>query len=244
MCRMVGVVFKDRFPLGTLIDLRHVAEVGKIPGVKELGHRDGWGIVSFRNGSPRYIGRSVRPAFLDPSFDSALEDIQELDSPNILIAHARAASAGGASLPNTHPFVVDGIVLGHNGTIKDFNPLTKLRPKGETDSELLLLVLAEKMEEVGDLRTALRSLILDDILTHKFSAAILLVSDGKTLCGYRDYSDSRKAFYYDLRIAKCQDYVALFQETYLGYDARISRVKKREIVAVDLDLKVKREMIR
>jgi predicted glutamine amidotransferase len=244
MCRMVGVVFKDRFPLGTLIDLRHVAEVGEIPGDKEVGHRDGWGIVSFRNGSPRYIGRSPRPAFLDPSFDSALEDIQELDSPNILISHARAASAGGASLPNTHPFVVDGIVLGHNGTIEAFNPQTKLRPKGDTDSERLLLVLAEKMEEVGDLRSALKSLIVDDILQHKFSAAILLVSDGKTLFGYRDYSDSRKASYYDLRIAKCQDYVALFQETYLGYDARVSRVKKGELVSVDLDLKLKREMIR
>jgi predicted glutamine amidotransferase len=244
MCRMVGVVFRDRFPLGTLTDLRHVSEIGKIPGEKEPGHKDGWGIVSFRNGSPRYIGRSTRPAFIDPSFDSALEDMPELISPNILIAHVRAASAGGATLPNTHPFVVGGIVLAHNGTIKSFNPVTKLKPKGETDSERLLLVLTDRLEETGDLRSALKSLIRDDIRKHKSSAAILLVSDGKTLYGYRDYSDARKASYYDLRIAKCEDHVTLFQETYLGYNARTVRVKKGELVSVGLDLKVKREMLR
>ena len=244
MCRMVGVVFRDRFPRGTLTDLRHVSEIGKVPGEKEPGHKDGWGIVSFRNGSPRYIGRSTRPAFIDPSFDSALEDIPELDSPNILIAHARAASAGGATLANTHPFVVGGIVLAHNGTIKNFDPATKLKPKGETDSERLLLVLTDRLEETGDLRSALKSLIRDDIRRHKFSAAILLVSDGKNLYGYRDYSDSRKASYYDLRIAKCEDYVSLFQETCLGYDARTTRVKKGELVSVGLDLKIRREMLR
>jgi len=244
MCRMVGVVFRDRFPLGTLTDLRHVSERGKIPGEKELGHKDGWGIVSFRSGSPRYIGRSTRPAFIDPSFDSALEDIPELDSPNILIAHARAASAGGVTLPNTHPFVVGGVVLAHNGTIKHFDPATKLKPKGDTDSERLLLVLTDRLEEMGDVKSALKSLVRDDILRHKFSAAVLLVSDGKNLYGYRDYSDSRKAWYYDLRIAKFEEYVSLFQETCLGYDARTIRVKKGELVSVGLDLKVRREMLR
>ncbi len=167
-----------------------------------------------------------------------------LDSPNILIAHARAASTGGATLPNTHPFVVGGIVLAHNGTIKNFDPVTKFKPKGETDSERLLLVLADRFEEKGDFRSALKSLITDDILRRKFSAAIMLVSDGKNLYGYRDYSDSRKASYYDLRIAKCEDYVSLFQETYLGYDARTTRVKKGELVSIGLDLKIRREMLR
>ncbi len=243
MCRMVGVVFRDRFPLGALTDLRHVSEIGKIPGEKEPGHKDGWGIVSFRSGSPRYIGRSTRPAFLDPSFDSALEDIPDLDSPNILMAHVRAASSGSVTLPNTHPFVVGGIVLAHNGTLENFEPATKLKSKGETDSERLLLVLTERFEETGDVRSALKSLIENDILRHKFSAAILLVSDGKNLYGYRDFSNPRKASYYDLRIAKCGDYVSLFQETCLGYDARVSRVKKGELVSVGLDLKIRREML-
>ena len=170
MCRMVGVVFRNEFPMGTLTDLRHLSEVGKIPEEEQLGHRDGWGIVSFRNGTPRYVGRSSRPAFLDPSFDSALEDIPELAGQNILIAHVRAASEGTALLPNTHPFVVDGIVLGHNGTIENFHPRTTRKPKGETDSERLALLVADRYDEKGDLRMALKSVALSEVYSRATSS--------------------------------------------------------------------------
>jgi len=242
MCRMVGVVFKDDFPLGTLVDLRHVSQVGRVPGNKEPGHRDGWGIVSFRGGNPRYIGRSPREAFLDPSYDSALEDIPALEAPNIVIAHVRAASKGGVALVNTHPFIVDGIVLGHNGTVHDFQPATSRKPKGDSDTERLLLLLADRMEEKGDIKTALKSVISEDIAEHKFSAAVLMVSDGKVLLGYRDYTKWPE--YYDLRIAKCGSYVSLFQESCLGYGVRTSQVKKGQLVSVGLDLNVRREMVR
>lgn len=243
MCRMVGVVFRRDFPTDTLEDLRHVAEVGQIPGEDEPGHRDGWGIVSFRSGSPRYIGKSPRPLHLDPSFDSALVDVVKLEPPNILIAHARAASAGGATLPNTHPFIVNDIVVGHNGTISDFHPKTKRTPKGETDSERLALLLGDRMDEMGALKTALKSVILEDLASKEFTAAILLASDGQRLYGYRDFANADRADYYDLRIAKCDGYVALFQESFVGYCGRISRVKKGELVSIDLDLTVKREML-
>jgi hypothetical protein len=98
------------------------------------------------------------------------------------------------------------------------------------------------MSEKGDIKTALKSVILEDIVKHKFSAAVLLVSDGKVLLGYRDYTKLPE--YYDLRIAKCGSYVSLFQETCLGYKTRTSQVKKGQLVSVGLDLKVRREMIR
>jgi len=243
MCRMVGVAFTRQFPMGTLNDLRHVADVGKIPDEKEPGHRDGWGVVSFQSGSPRYIGRSPRPMHLDPSFDSALEDVARLESPNILIAHARAASTGSATIPNTHPFIVNDIVLGHNGTIKGPLPQTKRTPKGDTDSERLALLLGDRMDEMGALKTALKSVILEDIASNEFTAAILLASDGQRLYGYRDFAREDRADYYDLRIAKCDGYVAIFQESIMGYCGRVSRVKKGELVSVDLDLTVKREML-
>lgn len=243
MCRMVGVVFKNEFPRGTLMDLRHLSEVGKMPEEDQLGHRDGWGIVSFRSGTPRYIGRSPRPAFLDPSFDSALEDIPELVGPNILIAHVRAASEGAASLPNTHPFVVDGIVLGHNGTIENFHPETTRKPKGETDSERLALLIADRYDEKGDLGMALKSVILGELSEHKFSSDVMLASNGKTLYGYRDFARQDRARYYSLRMCQCKDYVALFQQTHLGYEGKLSNVKKGELVSVSLDLKVKRERV-
>jgi len=243
MCRMVGVVFRNGFPMGTLKDLQHVSEVGRIPGEEEPGHNDGWGIVSFMGGSPRYVGRSPRPMRMDPSFDSALEDVKRLPSPNILIAHARAASKGDAKMENTHPFVVDGIVFGHNGTVYDLVPPKGISPKGESDSEVLALTLAERLREKRDLKSALRSVILEDILTKKFTAAILLVSDGRNLYGYRDFSDESKGDYYDLRISRCADYVALFQQTHMGYSGDVSQLKKGEMAAVSLDLSVAREIV-
>jgi predicted glutamine amidotransferase len=243
MCRMVGVVYRDEFPMETLTDLRHLSGIGKIPDEDELGHRDGWGIVSFRNGTPRYIGRSPRPAFLDPSFDSALEDIPDVGAPNILIAHVRAASKGTATLANTHPFVIGNIVLGHNGTIEDFFPKTTRKPKGETDSERLALLVADRMDEEGDLGDAMRSVICHELSEHEFSSAIMLASDGKTLYGYRDYAKRNRANYYDLWISKCRGYVAFYQQTILGYGGSVSRVKKKELVSVGLDLKVRRQRI-
>ena len=243
MCRMVGVVYKGKFPTGSLDDLRHVSEVGKIPDEEQLGHRDGWGIVSFRNGSPRYIGRSSRWAYQDPSFDSARKKIPQLEPPNILIAHVRALSTGDASLPNTHPFVMGGLVLAHNGTMTDFKPATRHRPKGETDSELLMAILADRMEDEKNLRSAVRSLIREDISTHPFSAAILLISDGKKLFGYRDFGPGRSPDYYDLRIARCGDCVVLFQETRMDYECELPRIRKGELAIVDLDLNIEREML-
>lgn len=244
MCRMVGVVFRDEFPMGTLNDLRHVAETGVVPDEVERGHRDGWGVVSFMEGSPRYVGRSPRPMHLDPSFDSALRDVHRLKAPNILIAHARAASKGGAKMENTHPFVKGGVVLAHNGTVRSLPELPKgMVQKGESDSEVLAMLLAQRFDRTKDIGHALRALVVEDLEGKDFSALILLVSDGRTLLGYRDYERDDRASYYDLRIARCGDYVALFQESFMGYSGSVSSVKKGELVSVGLDLTVKSEML-
>jgi predicted glutamine amidotransferase len=243
MCRMVGVVFRREFPMGILDDLCRLSEIGTIPGEEEKGHRDGWGLVSFRGGSPWYIGRSARPLFMDSSFDAAVQEAVRLTVPNILIAHARAASSGAASLVNTHPFVVNGLVVAHNGTIKNYNPITRAKPKGETDSERLALVLADRYEETGNVESAIEAVVRNDIQKHEFSAAILLVSDGNVLCGYRDYSDENKSGYYDLNISVCKDHVALYQETLTGYGDEVSEVKKGELVTIDMHLGIARKML-
>lgn len=243
MCRMVGVVFNGKFPVGTLNDLRHVAEIGAIPDEIERGHRDGWGIVSFVNGSPRYLGRSPRPMHLDPSFDSAMQDVERLKAPNILIAHARAASKGGAKMENTHPFVVNGIVVGHNGTVQDLEPPRGKIPKGESDSEILAMLLAERYSESNDIEYSIKSLVSEDIRDKDFSAVVLLVSDGKTLFGYRDYKRDDRASFYNLGVARCKDYVALYQETFMGYSGDLSQVAKGELVSISLDQSVKRSML-
>jgi predicted glutamine amidotransferase len=243
MCRVMGAVFRGAFPIASLKDLKHVSATGKIPDEPKPGHRDGWGIVSFRDSIPFYIRRSALPAFKDPAFNSALKEIPELEPPNILIAHVRALSQGVASIANTHPFIMENMVLAHNGTMTDFRPKTHHKPKGETDSELLMALLADRMEEMRDMRQAVVSLIKEDISKNKFSAAILLISDGRKLYGYRDYAPERSPEYYDLRIARCEQCVVLFQESRMSYDCELPRIRKGELVIIDLGLNVEREML-
>lgn len=246
MCRMVGIVFRDRPNVGSFRDLQHVAEVGLVPdqGDEPPGHRDGWGITSFRAGSPRYIGRSGRPMHLDPSYDAALADVVSLEGPNIVIAHARRGSEGSRSLANTHPFIGDGIVFAHNGTVKGFHPETTRAAKGQTDSERLFMALLDRMDEKKDLGAALKSLVLEDIEGHEYTAAILLASDGKEMFGYRGYSDEKDAWYYQLNISRCPDNVTLFQETVQGYVGDMKSLRNGEMAKVSISLEVSSEKIR
>lgn len=244
MCRMVGIVFRDEFPMGALRDLRDVAETGLVPGERVPGHKDGWGIVSFRSGSPLYVGRSTRPIFYDDSFESALRDVPRIEAPNILIAHARALSSGAATIQNTHPFVMDGIVLCHNGTVRNIRYRPRHAVKGETDTEKLMARLADRVEDSGDLEDSIRKLITEDIHSHEYSAAVMFISDGRRLYAYRDYSPGRSAEYYDLSMAVMSDSVAFFQETRAGYEGQVSHVENGELVSVDLELDVRREMVR
>lgn len=245
MCRMVGVVFRERFPLDTLRDLQHVAETGAVPdqGDEPPGHRDGWGIASFMGRSPRYVGRSERPMHLDPSYDAALDTIPSLERPNILIAHARRGSEGSRSLVNTHPFIGDGIVFAHNGTVKRFHPQTRHAAKGQTDSERLFMALLDRMEEKGRLGDALSSVIREDVAGHEYSAVMLLVSDGSSLYAYRDYHDEKDSWYYDMRVSRCPDVVTVFQESFSGYSGDVTRLDRGELVTVDLDLNISRERL-
>lgn len=240
MCRMVGVAFRGRFPVEALHDLQAVARDGRIPGEDQPGHRDGWGIVSYSNGWPRYMGRSSRPLPDDPSFESAVQDVVRLPPPSFLIAHARAASTGGATIQNAHPFVVGRTALAHNGTVYGLKPPYGKVPKGESDSEVLALILENRLEQGQDLVSALTSVIREDIAGHDFSAAVLIVSDGERLLAYRDFKDPARASYYDLKLARLPDSVVLFQETRCGYDGEISQVAKGELVSIDLDLGVDR----
>lgn len=243
MCRLLGVVFTKEFPSETLSELKILSEIGAVPGETRRGHRDGWGIASFRDGKPYYVGRSTNPAFSDRSYNEAAEKVRAISAPNILIAHVRAASAGRVSIENTHPFILDGLVFAHNGTIKGLAADKTGRQKGQTDSELVGLLIADRLKEKGSLASAMRSVVKEKIDGREFTGAILLASDGKTLVGYRDYSDPSRSAYYGLKMAKCEGSVSLLQEIAVGCDGERSEIGKRQLVVVDSDLRIATEQL-
>jgi len=240
MCRMVGVVFNGKFPMRSLSDLRHVAEIGKVPeqGDEVDGHRDGWGMVSFGNGSPYYLGRSPRPIHMDPSFDSALTGIAALERPNILICHARRGSEGEVSLPNTHPFISAGVTFAHNGGVKEFHPQTSYMPRGSTDSERVFALFVDRYERLGDVGDAIASILEDDVRAHEFTGLVFLASDGRALYGYREYGKGRDGNYYNLKYVVGDDCVVLYQESRSDDDAQATQVDNGSLIRIGLDLKV------
>ncbi len=242
---MVGVAFRSGFPNESLSALREVAGTGRIPEEEELGHRDGWGIVSFSRNSPNLIGKSERPAHLDPSFDSAMVSAAATTSPNILIAHVRAASAGSISLKNTHPFISGKLVLAHNGTVKGPIPDATQAPKGDTDSERLLLLVADRYARTNDLEGSVVGLVTEDLKDNTYRGMVLLVSDGSKLVGFRKVNQQDWEWYYKLRLAVRADEVMLFQEVPEGcvVDGQVSEVADGEIVCIDTGLEVTRKKV-
>ncbi len=245
MCRMVGVVFQADFPMQSLLDLRRVAEVGKVPeqGNEVDGHRDGWGMISFSNGSAYYIGRSPRPIHIDPSFDAALAGVPGLERPNILICHARRGSEGEVSLQNTHPFISEGITFAHNGGVKRFHPKTSHMPRGNTDSERVFSLLMDRYERLGDVGEAIRSILEDDVRAHEFTGLVFLVSDGRHLYGYREYAEGRDGDYYNLKYIAGDDRIVVYQESCSDDNNGAIQVENGSLIRVGLDLSVKTEKL-
>ncbi|HIH00898.1 TPA: hypothetical protein HA259_02270 [Thermoplasmata archaeon] len=245
MCRMIGVVFHSSFPYDALDALRHVAEVGKVPdqGDEEDGHRDGWGMVSFRRGSPYYLGRSARPIHIDPSFEQASKDISSLERPNILVCHARRGTQGATNLQNTHPFVTGGIVFAHNGSVMEYHPETVFRPRGDSDSARVFSRFVDEYSKGRDVRDAMVGLLADSVHGHEFTGLIFLVSDGKSLYGYREYGPGRDAEYYNLKLMRRDDRAILFQQGDVQCSEDVEQVGNGELVTIGLDLRVKREQL-
>ena len=120
----------------------------------------------------------------------------------MLVAHVRQKTVGPTRLENTHPFVRDGWVFAHNGTIKatevvragcSTERLGEIT--GDTDSELFFAHLLTRLDEHKLLRLedeAARARATDAL--HELTAELrgaevgainFLLSDGKTTFAHR-----------------------------------------------------------
>ncbi len=135
-------------------------------------HPDGWGIAVYEDGVPKVEKRDTA-AFSDVHFSVAAARAYAWT----VVAHVRAATVGGASLENTHPFVHGSFTFAHNGTIGlfdavsvmlawDIDPDLLAHRKGCTDSEFAFYWLLARLERAGayhdgrctDMGTAVRVL--------------------------------------------------------------------------------------
>src|SRR3974390_1005112 len=81
--------------------------------VEEQSHRnvDGSGIGFFDAAGAPVVDKQPEPTFRDKDF---IHEARQAES-STFISHVRWATAGGRTLQNTHPFVMHGRIMAHNG---------------------------------------------------------------------------------------------------------------------------------
>jgi glutamine amidotransferase len=112
---------------------------------------DGSGIGFFDSADAPVVDKQPEPAFSDEEF---IHEARQAES-SAFVAHVRWATAGGRSVQNTHPFVMHGRIMAHNG---GFGELPRLEEQlgsyaslvlGDTDSERYFALITQQTDEHG-----------------------------------------------------------------------------------------------
>ena len=171
MCRLLGVVstspisVADAVGPGVLTDFLALTRV----------HGDGWGTATIdRPGDEPAVRVSAGNALGDPEFVAATDERSVAS-----MVHLRWATSGLAVQPeNSHPFLVDGVAMAHNGSIKPMGALDELIEAdvaatlhGTTDSERYFAVIRQHRRSAPNLAEAVRRAAAQ--LRHAFPAASL-----------------------------------------------------------------------
>lgn len=142
MCRLYG--FRATEPTKvecTLVHAQNALMVQSESDIAGKSHANGWGVATFKDGSPR-VEKQAWAAYHGEHFRRAAARIYSQQ----VLAHVRRATVGEPSLANTHPFAEGGWVFAHNGTVPNFDRLRPLLLEqipcdrrdliaGQTDSE-------------------------------------------------------------------------------------------------------------
>lgn len=187
MCRMLAFVSDE--PLEMAPYLAHLARLSargnlvdrweKRPGGN---HPDGWGIA-FRRQGETVLVRSGRPAATDPALPGTRGTTDRF------LGHARYASdTETVNEENSHPFLLQGIALAHNGTFRGRIGEEAQRRK-VSDTLVFLESMAGRWKERthAGLCEALSRLLGDEELVGSYSAANMLIAAGESVFALRNY---------------------------------------------------------
>ena len=208
MCRMMAIIGDSSIKKSDLLlKFRCLSTCGKVRTNARPGHEDGWGVLSYRNNSPEYLGRSTEPAWKNGEYGLACERITDMN--RIVLAHLRKASPGDVSLQNTQPLTSGKWSFGHNGTVYSPNFNTG---GVQSDSRVLLDKLVRAIQESGD--APIERLIgknvgqlREDILRQPdekgrtYSSLTFMLSDGESLYVLRDFTEEENyytMYYFEL----------------------------------------------
>jgi amidophosphoribosyltransferase len=172
---------------------------------------------------------------------------------NMGIGHVRYPTAGCSSSAEAQPFYVNspyGITLAHNGNLTNVDKLKQelyesdLRHiNTESDSEVLLNVLAHELQKSGSLKLSVDDIFTAVSETHKRiegAYAVVAMLTGKGIIGFRDPHGIRPIVYGKRDTGEGVEYMIASESVALqasGYEL-ISDLKPGEAIYIDADNKV------
>lgn len=157
MCRLFGL-HAGREPVSATFWLLDAPK-----SLLEQSHRnpDGFGLGTFEPDGTAEVDKQPLAAHLAELFAREARE----ESSTTYVAHVRYASVGELTLENTHPFVLDGRIFGHNGVLGDLDvieeamgPELRAALVGDTDSERFFALLTRHIRDHdGDVRAGIVS---------------------------------------------------------------------------------------
>lgn len=157
----------------------------------------GWGIAWLDNRG-WHLYKEAWPLY---SSHRAKELVSKHVCGRIIVSHVRLACSGSVSYGNTHPWLYNGWVFAHNGTIYRRKALLRLireeyrNFEGDTDSEAFFHLIIQETEDLGDSVKGILSAV-GKIVRHikYFSSLNFVASDGEKLYALR-YATRRLDYY-------------------------------------------------
>ena len=157
MCRHIGYIGRKKDLYSILLKQKHsLIELAYKPKLMNDAtlNADGFGLA-WKNKESFKLYKNYLPIWNDLNLDGLSKSI----SSNLVIGNVRSATISeNQGYFNTHPFNLKNFCFSHNGFIKNFNNTTRkkilkhLKPKyinllkGQTDSELIFILLMQIIE--------------------------------------------------------------------------------------------------
>ncbi len=231
MCRMMGVVSQGPVYYDLFEEFADLAAQGMCPlgAPDERGHKDGWGLACFQNGTLKIHMRDAGSAaeaskYYGTAWKIAKLNIERAPGQSLIVmGHLRRANSKGVVAQRfSHPFVEErhGVTWAfqHNGSlVNDPGDPEKI------DSQVLFSALLDYLggrdhESVAKATRAMRTIAIEKY--GGFTGLNFMLSDGHALHVYRDFQTNGQ--YYTL-------YLDNFGEMIIGASEPVLAMKDEPI---------------
>ena len=228
MCRMLGVVSRGPVYYDLFEEFADLATQGMCPigAPDERGHKDGWGLACFRNGTLQIHMRDAGCAadaskYYGTAWKIAKLNIERTPGQSLIVmGHLRRARlAGLVAQKYSHPFVEesDGVTWAfqHNGSL-----MSDPGDPGKIDSQVVFQILLDHLDNhdpgaVAKATQATRAIAIEKY--GGFTSLNFMLSDGQALHLYRDFQTNGQ--YYTLYLDNFGEMLVGASEPILGMNA-------------------------